>query len=131
MIKNNQPQTTNQGVKMIGTEKQIEWAEEIRNDLLSNIWNDGIDDQIDSERRAIDRRWDRGKSTEKNEAKIHDLEILREKITTEQDAVWFIENCDAMKDLWSYFSTRKFFDLTGVESVYRELVSAEYEAKNN
>ena len=95
--------------RIIGTEKQIKLAENIRNCMLNetidvngNVIRTTIDSEIDRTDKSIihyANKIESGKGTDRtngflNTAKLanNSLIELREKIMNETSAVWFIEN---------------------------------------
>jgi len=86
---------------MTGTEKQITWAEEIKNMFLNHPII-GIPKKLEAKKITEARyvkRITEGTGNEKTQkylafAKkdVAELEILINKINTETDAVWFIDN---------------------------------------
>ncbi|MCK4817426.1 hypothetical protein KA005_16770 [bacterium] len=97
--------------KLNGSEKQITWAEEIRNTFLNGIVcqgqivDQGINQHIDFKQSQIDRD-NQDLETETNESEITEIKeeieiytkelnnfvVLKNKIENESSAKWFIDN---------------------------------------
>ena len=73
--------------KLTGTEKQIEWAEDIRRNAL-----DELDSIIASAERAIEVRTGKGKKTQMIADGLTAINEARPAMETIDDAAWWIEH---------------------------------------
>lgn len=77
---------------MNGTEKQIKWAEQIKTEMLRNVFKNGISDRIDKEILKRENAINREKSPDRYNATLTDLYIMRDAIEKQDSASWFIDN---------------------------------------
>lgn len=74
--------------QLIGTEKQVAWAEKIRANVLNKI-----NEELTRRRNAVQKRRENGESTPEEKVKkyIGEIETILAHVTKQNKAAWFID----------------------------------------
>ena len=103
---------------MNGSEKQIEWAEQIKKSALENNRKTGILFLVEREEEKLANAIEKQKSTadiELQQARLNDMNKIKTKIETCEDAKWFIDN----RGEFNSMGTGNVEKLIGEKSEYR------------